>query len=88
MSYVTDRKRKPPMDVLQLELMNVCAKAQTVGARRALALAVRDGKFDDGRKLSVHWAVLKQAKDEYNAARDALMAKLGAGLVGPEKDEP
>lgn len=76
MSYITDRKRKPPLTQVQLDLMELLSIAQTLGARRALALAVRDGKFDDGRKLNVHWMLVKDAKQRYEEKRDALMKQL------------
>lgn len=81
MSYITNRKRKPPMSEAQLKLLNLLALAQTVGARRAIALLVKDGKYSDGRTLGVHWKVLKEAKEKYELERDDILKLLGPGEV-------
>lgn len=81
MSYITNRKRKPAMSEAQLKLLALLGTAQTVGARRALALAVKDGKYNDGRTLGVHWKVLKEAKEKYEQERDELLKLLGPGSV-------
>lgn len=77
MSFVTNRKRTPPLSPMALDLMNLLAKAQTVGARRALALMVKAGKLDDGRALSQHWAAKASAVKEYDEAKEAFIAKYG-----------
>lgn len=76
MSYITDRKRKPPLTQQQLDLMELLSLAQTYGARRAIALGVRDGKHKDDRALGVHWMLVKEAKLRYETKRDALMKQL------------
>lgn len=85
MSYVTNRKRKPPLSDVELLVLNVVAKAETVGARRALALAVKSGNLQDGRSLSQHWAALAAAKAEYSSALAELTALLKKRLDSPAK---
>lgn len=79
MSYLTDRKRKPPMSPAQLDMMALLAAAQTFGARRALALACRDGKLNDGRKLAQHWAAVADARKDYEDKRDKFIKRYGEG---------
>jgi hypothetical protein len=69
------------MSEAQLELLALLASAQTVGARRALALACRDGKLNDGRKLEQHWASLSEARKKYEAERDSFIKRYGSGSV-------
>ena len=69
-------EKQPPLSELGVLILLLCAKAKTVGARQALALAVRDGRFSDGRKLTQHWAALAAAREEYQKVLADVLAKL------------
>jgi hypothetical protein len=59
-----------------MELLLLMAKAQTLGARRARALAKRDGLLNSSLALGAFWAVVQDAKKDYEKQRAVVLDML------------